>query len=262
MTNSHLTIVISEQAGGTVTSLMSHKTDREYGRNSFGVNYGEFSQYDPTKLPTNTVKFIHEDKTRQEDSPGRIDVLAAGPAAVIARIRWADKRVQVEQTYEFPAHKPYFVIRQRVNPSDLDDQQELVALDAKFQSHRLTKSFPNFVGRVTGDEQPHFGWRMGTWVPEYATLMTPNDFDESLSLIISRSRGLTGIRQGFWPAQRPQPGKCEIAQVELLADPATGCEFEAYVLLHKGHQIVAKRFLADLRTPVQIELIEEPTWKD
>ena len=260
--NSHLSIVLSEQAGGTATSLRSHKTDRDYGRNSFGVNYGEFSRYDPTELPTNTVKYIHESKTRQEDSPGRIDVLTTGPAAVMARVRWSDERVQVDQTYEFLAHKPYFIIRQRVIASDLSGQQELVALDAQFQPHRLTKSYPNFVGGVTNNEQPHFGWRTGTWVPDYATLMAPGQFDESLSLVITQSRGLTGIRQGFWPAERPQPGKCEIARMELLADPATGCEIEAYVLLHQGHQVVAKRFLADLRTPVGVELVENPPWKE
>jgi len=262
VTNSHLSITLSEQAGGTVTRLRSEKTDRDYGRNSFGVNYGTFSRYDPTELPTNTVKYIHESKTRQEDSPGRIEILSKGPAAVVARVRWADERVQVEQTYEFPADKPYFIIGERVKPIDLGGPQELVALDARFQPHRLTKSYPNFVGVVNDNEQPHFGWRTGTWVPDYATLMAPNDFDESLSLVITRSRGLTGIRQGFWPAERPKPGKCEIARMELLADPATGCQLEAYVLVHQGHQIVAKRFLADLRTPVGVELVAKPQWAE
>ncbi|MFH1919657.1 MAG: hypothetical protein ABIP48_07240, partial [Planctomycetota bacterium] len=262
VTNSHLSVVLSEQAGGTVTRLRSEKTDRDYGRNSFGVNYGAFSRYDPTKPPTNTVEYIHESKTRQEDSPGRIEVLSKGPAAVVARVRWADERVQVDQTYEFPAYKPYFIIRQRVKPIDLGGQQELVGLDAQFQPHRLTKSFPNFVGVVSGNEQPHFGWRTGAWVPDYATLMAPNEFDESISLVITRSRGLTGIRQGFWPAERPKPGKCEIARMELLADPATGCQLDAYVLVHQGHQIVAKRLLADLRTPPHVELIETPQWSD
>ncbi|MFH1267042.1 MAG: hypothetical protein ABIK89_15050, partial [Planctomycetota bacterium] len=136
VTNSHLSITLSEQAGGTVTQLRSEKTDRDYGRNSFGVNYGTFSRYDPTELPTNTVKYIHESKIRQEDSPGRIEILSKGPAAVVARVRWADERVQVEQTYEFPADKPYFIIGERVKPIDLGGPQELVALDARFQPHR------------------------------------------------------------------------------------------------------------------------------
>jgi hypothetical protein len=48
--------------------------------------------------------------------------------------------------------------------------------------------------------------------------------------------------------------------MEFLADPAAGCEVEAYVLLHAGHQIVAKRFLADLRMPPKLDLVEDPQW--
>ena len=258
--NSHLSVMLSEAAGGTITRLLSHKTDRDYGRNSFGINYGTFSRHDPTKLPTNTVEYIHESKTRQEDSPGRIEAVSKGPAAVVARVRWADEKVRVEQVYEFPAYQPYFVIRQHVEPIDLGGQQELVALDAQFKPHRLSKSFPNFVGVVNDQEQPHFGWRTGTWVPGYATLMAPNEFDESLSLVITQGRGLLGIRQGFWPAERPKPGKCEIAQIELLADPATGGDVEAYVLVHQRHQIVAKRFLADLRIPPKVDVVADPQW--
>ena len=97
-------------------------------------------------------------------------------------------------------------------------------------------------------------------MPDYATLMAPNEFDESLSLVIPQSRGLTGIRQGFWPAQRPKPGKCEIARIELLGKPASGCELEAYVLVHKGHQVAAKQFLADLRMPPKVDVVADPPW--
>jgi hypothetical protein len=258
--NSHLRVVLSEAAGGTVTRLQSRKTSRDYGRNSFGINYGTFSRHDPTQPRTNTVEYIQESKTRQQDSPARIELITEGPAAVVARVRWADEKVRVEQIYEFPAHQAWFRIRQRVRPIDLAGEPELVALDAPFQPHRLNKSFPNFVGVVNDQEQPHFGWRQGTWVPGYATLMRAHDFDESLSLVIPRQRGLTGIRQGFWPAERPKPGKCEIARIELLGDPAAGCEIEAYVLLHAGHQIVAKRFLADLRMPPKVDVVADPGW--
>ncbi|MFC1597188.1 hypothetical protein ACFL5Q_04515 [Planctomycetota bacterium] len=258
--NSHLSILLSEAAGGTVTRLVSRKTDRDYGHNSLGINYGTFSRRDPIEPRTNTVDYIDESKTRQESSPGRIELLSNGPAVVVARVRWADPRVRVEQRYEFHAYQRYFTIRQQVRPIDLADQQELVALDARFKPHRLTKSYPNFVGVVNDKEQPHFGWRTGDWVPDYATLMTPNDFEESLSLVITRSRGLVGIRQGFWPAERPKSGKCEVSQIELLADPATGCDVEARVLVHGGHQIVAKRFLQDLRNAPRVDVVESPRW--
>jgi hypothetical protein len=256
--NSHLSVVLSEAAGGTVTRLVSRKTDRDYARGSFGVNYGRFSRHDPTQPRTDTVEYIQEKKTRQQDSPARIELAGDGSASVVARVSWADTKVRVEQVYEFPAYQPYFKIRQKVRPIDLAGTQELVALDARFQRHRLAKSFPNFVGVVNDNEQPHFGWRQGTWVPDYATLMRPNDFDESLSLVIAEASGLIGIRQGFWPAERPNPGKCEIAQIEFLAKPWSGCGLEAYVLVHAGHQIAAKRFLADLRLPPKVEVVTDP----
>ena len=252
--NSRISVRLSEAAGGTVTSLRSARTGRDYARNSLGINYGKFSRYDPTDLPTNTVKYIQEEKVHQADSPGRIELISDGPLKVIARVVWSDDRVRVEQTYEFPAFQPYFILRQKVEPIDLQSAQELVAIDAAFKPHGLTKSYPNFVGVVNEMEQPHFGWREGTWVPDYATLMTPNQFEESISLVIAGSRGLTGIRQGFWPEKRPQPGKCQIARMEFLADTATGCETEVYVLIHPGHQIAAKRFLADLRVPPKISV--------
>jgi hypothetical protein len=254
--NARFSLVLSEAAGGTVTSLRSARTGRDYGHKSFGAHYGMFSRHDPAKPSTNTVEFLHEKKTSQKDTPGRIDLLAQGPAAVVARVDWADAKVRVEQVYVFPAAQPYFIVRQSVRPIDLAGEQELVALDARFQPQRLTKSYPNFVGVPSASPQPHFGWRMGSWVPDYATLMSPDHFDESISLVIPRQSGLVGVRQGFWPARRPEAGQCEVAQVEYLADPATGGEADVYVLLHEGHQIVAKRFLGDLRAPPRVETVE------
>ena len=258
--NSHFSIALSEAAGGTMTSLRSLKTERDYGRNSFGVNYGQFSQHDPAVPRTNTVQYIHENKVRQTDSPGKIELLASGPAAVVVRVTWADAKVRVEQTYEFRAYQPFFVIRQKVRPVDLADVQELVALNAQFRPHRLNKTYPNFVGVVNDKEQPHFGWRYGTWVPDYATLMARGTFDESISLIMTRKQGLNEIRQGFWPERRPKSGKCAIAQIELLADRATGCDAEVYVLLHGRHQIVAKQFLADRRNAPAVHVVASPRW--
>ncbi len=258
--NSHWSLTLSEAAGGTATSLQSVRTGRDYGRGSFGINYGTFSRHDPAQPRTNTVEYIRESKTRQKDSPGRIELVAGGPAGAIARVTWADDKVRVQQTYQFPAYNPYLVIRQTVRPIALGDQQELVALDASFQPHGFTKAFPNFVGVVNDREQPHFGWRQGSWVPDYATLMAPHDFDESISLVITRKVGLTGIRQGFWPAERPKPGKCEIARVELLADTAAGCDTDVYVLLHDGHQIMAKRFLAEMNLRPRVDVVHEPRW--
>jgi hypothetical protein len=256
MENSKLSVTLSEAAGGTVTSLRSAATGRDYGRKSFGAEYGTFSRYDPTRPVTNTVEYIREKKVRQGDSAGRIELVSRGPAAVVARVTWSDARLAVEQTYEFPAGQPYFLLRQKVRPTDLTGQQELVAVDAQFQPHRLTKSYPNFVGVPSEAPQPHFGWRQGDWVPPYATLMAPDQFDESISLVIARADGLKSIRQGFWPAERPKPGKCEAARIEILADATAGCDAELYVLVHPGYQIVAQRFREDLDVPPLVRVID------
>ena len=124
-----------------------------------------------------------------------------------------------------------------------------MALNAQLQPHRLTKTYPNFPGDATNAAQPQFGWRMGNWVPDYASFLAPDHFDESISLIVREPRGLSGIRQGFWPSERPKPGKREIAQIELVANPPQSCAAEVYVLLHEGHQVVAKRLRGELDLP-------------
>ncbi|NQU22977.1 MAG: hypothetical protein HQ567_17000 [Candidatus Nealsonbacteria bacterium] len=253
--NTHLSVTLSEAAGGTMTGFRSKKTDRDYGLSSFGINYGTFSRHDPARPQTDTVKYIHESKTRQEDTAGRIELICRGPAVAVARVTWADEKVSVEQTYRFAAYQPTFTIRQQVRPIDLEGEQELVAINAQFKPHRLTKTYPNFVGVPADREQPHFGWRQGTWVPPYATLMTPNHFDESVSLVIADARGLIGIRQGFWPRQRPASGKCEVAQIEMLAERSSPCDAEIHVLLHPGHQIAAEQFHAELRLRPRVELL-------
>jgi hypothetical protein len=254
--NSRMTVVLSEAAGGTVTTFRSAKTGREYGRKSFGVSYGSFSKHDPANPVTNTVEYIHEQRVRQEDTPGRIQELWKGPAAVVARLKWSDAKVALEQEYEFRAGQPYFIVRTKIRPVDLAGQQELVAFNAQLQPHKLAKTFPNFPGDPSDAAQPHFGWRIGSWVPDYASFLAPPQFDESVSLIVTRKTGLKGIRQGFWPRERPKPGKREIAQIELLADTIRGCDAEVYVLLHEGHQIVAKRFQADLALPPEVFVVE------
>ena len=207
-----------EAAGGTMTTFRSARTGRDYGRKSFGANYGTFSKHDPVNPVTNTVEYIHEKKTRQEDTPGRIEILSKGPAAVVARAAWSNPKVAVEQEYEFRAGQPYFILRTKIRPVDLARQQELVAINAQLQPHKLAKTFPNFPGEATNAEQPHFGWRTGSWVPDCAGLLAPPQFDESISLIVTDKTRLKGVRQGFWPHERPKPGKREIGQIELLGE--------------------------------------------
>jgi hypothetical protein len=87
--------------------------------------------------------------------------------------------------------------------------------------------------------------------------MAPDHFDESISLILTRPAGLKSIRQGFWPKDRPKPGKCEAARIELLADTTAGCDAEIIVLLHPGYQIFAKQFSEDLHAPPLVRMVKE-----
>jgi len=256
--NAKLSAVFSEAAGGTITSLKSTKTGRDYGRKSLGINYGTFSKHDPAKPSTNTVEYIHEKKVRQEDTPGKVELTQSGPELAIVSVSWRDAKVAVQQRYCFQAGQPFLRIEQAARPVDLAGEQELVALNAQFQAHKLTKTYPNFVGAPDDKPQPHFGWRLGPWVPDYASLMAPDHFDESISLVIPRQTGLVGVRQGFWPAERPKAGKCELAQIELLGDRSKGCDATVYVLLHEGHQIVAKQFLADQALAPEVIVVPSP----
>ena len=69
--SARMSVVLSESAGGTVTTLRSARTGRDYGRKSFGADYGTFSEHDPANPLTNTAEYIHEKKVRQEDRAGR-----------------------------------------------------------------------------------------------------------------------------------------------------------------------------------------------
>ncbi|MBM4047411.1 MAG: hypothetical protein FJ279_20080, partial [Planctomycetes bacterium] len=258
--NSHLEVTLDEAKGGTVTRLKSLATGLDYAAESLGVSYGSFSHYDPTHPATNTVNFIHESKARQASTPGRITLLADGPVQAQVRVEWQDALVSVVQTYWFSAFQDYFRLRNEVKPKKLGDAEELVALDARFAVNKLTKSYPNFVGIRETKEQPHFGWRMGPWVPDYLTLMTPPRFEESLSLIVTRKQGVDSVRQGFWPRERPKAGPCEFAQIELISSTRSDVDLEVYVKLHEGHQIVAKRSLESLRQPPLVCPESNPKW--
>lgn len=250
-------VTLSEAAGGTVTGLVSHKTGRDYARKSFGVNYGTFSRHDPGQPQTDTVQYIQERKTRQEDSPGRIKVEGEDETFVIATVTWSDGKVEVRQRYQFSAAMPEFSIWQSVEPKGLAPGEELVAMNGALAVQHLTKTYPNFVGIRSDREQPHFGWRMGSWVPPLVTFTAPPGFEESVSFLIEAGpeSGLTGVRQGFWPAERPKPGKCEIAQLELLAARGKTAEFTVTVLVHPGNQAAA-RARAEARKAVEVTVVE------
>ena len=169
------------------------------------MDFGRFSEHDPKKPRVATTEFIHEKKTRQRDDAARVEVLEAGPVRARVKVSWKNDRATATQVYTFYARQPWFQVETTVEPK-ADLGQELVALDARFQANDLAKCFPNFIGMPPKGSKPHFGWRQGAWIPDVVTLMTPPQFDESLSILVLDQEGLTHVRQGFWPENRPKAG--------------------------------------------------------
>jgi hypothetical protein len=259
--NSFYRVTLDGRAGGCVTELVSKRTGKDYGLQSFGVNYGRFSQYDPRRLPTNTVSYINEDKTSLAKRPCTWKRMDVGSVRVIVEIEVGDGNIVCCTTYEFRAHTPHFRIARRLTFVGKERPEEIVVVDARFRRHALAKSYPCFVGVPNDKTQPHFGWRYGNWVPEVLTLMTPPTFDESLSILVRRKDGLDQVRQGFWPAERPKPGPCEQARIELVARHATFCNVELIVYVHREHQIAAARLSERLRDPPLVVLTLNPLWR-
>ncbi|HID08166.1 MAG TPA: hypothetical protein EYP10_13590, partial [Armatimonadetes bacterium] len=245
-------VTLDESHGATVTQLISKVTGRDYGAGAFGVAYGTFSRYDPIKPAIDTTKFVVDDMVRQADGTGKLELVTIGPMRTVVRARYEDDAVRAIQTYTFYANSNAFRIDVHVEPKRLVGAQELVALDARFQPHLLYKSFPNFVGiRTDATDKVHYGWRMGAWVPPYFTLMNPPAFDESISLILRQASGVDAVRQGFWGEQRGKPGARKYAWIEIISTRKSTSKLTCWVLLHRGHQVIADKFSKSLeRSPL------------
>ncbi len=261
--NSFFTITLDEAKGGTVTEFRSAATGRDYAAESLGVTYGTFGKYDPTTPFSNTVKFISESRTRQSSSPAKITLLSSGPVLAVAAVEWRDRNLSVTQTYELGAYQRHFLLRQVVKPIPALKVQEIVALDARLVPHALSKIYPNFVGLPPSkEESPHYGWRYGNWIPDYLTFMETTGFEESISLVPLRWEGLDQVRQGFWPAQRPKPGPRALAEVEFISHKTAPISLDVCVVLHSGHQIVAKQFKEDMNNPLLVLPAFSPRWRE
>ena len=263
VSNSVYRLTLSEAAGGTAISFTSIRTGDDYGDRSFGANYGRFSQHDPKHPVANSIDFIHERKVNQFDSPGRLRVIDSGPCRVVVEAAWHDANLRASQRYEFYAYQPFLRVHSRAVPAStatMRTAQELVALDARFRVNQLAKTFPNFVGERTDKDQPVFGWRYGYWIPPYVTLMTPDDYQESVSLIPLGVTGVDMIRQGLWPRKRPTPGPCARAQAELVSRAIRPVEVQTVVLLHPGYQVVAKQLRNELLLPPAARAPKQFQW--
>ncbi len=251
--NSFLEVQLDEASGGTVTRLVARETGRDYGAQSCGVAYGSWGHFSALKPRTDTASYIGaETKTRQRDSAGKLELLESGPVRTIIRATWRDAHLHAEQLYTFYAFQKYFELDTSVRPDkEPADVDEIVLLDLRLKRNELTKIYPGFSGSVQNfkQEKSHFGWRQSRHIPRVATCFTPPKNEESLSLIIGETPGCTGWRQGFWPAQRPEPGPIEFADLEVTTNRWRPAEAHVWVYLHQGNQAAAQRFADELETP-------------
>jgi len=241
VSNARFRLILDRARGGTVTSLVSKRTGREYAAESFGAACGTFGQYDPRQPATTTVRFVRDALARQADQRARVEIVKSGGVIATLEVTGRAGPRTTRQAYTFvPWHAGFQIQAYGFKPQEGKPAEDLVTVDARFRAEHFTKTYPNFVGIVSDKEQPHFGWRRGAWVPECLTFMHPPDFTESISLLRVHAEGVARVRHGFWPERRPGAGKCTYARAEYVAAAGrTGVTLE--VLLHRGHHHHAKR---------------------
>jgi hypothetical protein len=248
ISNARFSLRLSEAKGGTAVSLRSSQTGAEYGAESFGAAYGSWGSTDPLHPAHTADSYISEEKVRQADSKGKISLVLAGPARVVAEVEWSDGKLTARQRYEVWAGAPWITIESRARPRSSFRDQEIVVLDGRFLRAGLTKIYPGFSGQRSAfaEEKPHFGWREAPGIPPLASLLTPPEFKESLSLLVEPLDDCPSPdtwRQGFWPEKRPSPGACAYAWVEAISRARRESGLRTYLLFHPGNQAHAEKML-------------------
>lgn len=248
VSNSKLELGWTPEQGGTLSTFRSRTTGRDYAAGTFGTGFGTWGKYDPQAPATNTVKFVGQEKKqwqREATEPAQLRVLLNGPVVAVVEVSCSYEGARATQTYWIEAYRSDFLVTSRLQtPTAV---QEKVALDVRVQRHDFIKIFPNFTGvpAAFAADHPTGGWREAPYVPPYACIMTPERFEETLSVLPLEGAGVTPagqfkFRQGFWPEHRPQLGPVRYAQIELI--PQVGDVASARILLHSGHQAAARRF--------------------
>ena len=268
VSNSKFTLGWNGKQGGTVTEFTSHATGRQYAAGSFGAGFGTWGKFDPLHPRTNTVDFVGQEKKlwqRDSKAPAKVELGLRGPviASVDVEITMEDGP-KCSQRYVIEAYQSDFTVGSEVTAPR---SEELVALDVRLARNELTKIFPNFTGVAAAfsEDKPTAGWREAPHIPPYATMMTPSEFKESISVIPWEARQMPGVskfRQGFWPEHRPEAGPINIAQIEFVATDATHAEAGVRIVLHSGHQKMARLFrLRRVEQPPTIILPERFKWR-
>ena len=278
-----------EDAGGTLTKLLSKATGRNYAAQSCGAGIGIFGRFDPAHPAVTTDKFIVDDFVWQRDGKATVKVTERNPVWVTVEAKAKGDGFEATQRYRIFANIPLVELTAFAEPrpsSRAPRPDELVALEARFNARWWTKSFPNFVGlgdkppEVYGQHIVHFGWRMGDWVPSVICLFNPNDLTETLSLLVAEVEDLKArqeprppaisrpahlptsrphefwIRQGFWGEQRGKPtNERRYATIELIAKPPKAVRVRLWLLLHKGHHMTARQKRHSFLFPPAISIL-------
>ena len=249
--NQALELVLAEQAGGTATSLRSLRTNAQYGAGSFGAAYGTWGTYDPLSPRVDTTMLLagteHHDQT---SAPAKLSLVENGPVRAVARCEWRDRSIEASQIYSVNSMSPVVRVETLARfHRKRKANEELIVLDGKLKRAGLTKIFPNYVGinATFGEDKLQHGWRSVSHVPDVFTAMTPNDFPESVSFVLLERDGIDTVRQGFWPAVRGEVGPCEHAWIELMARQQPRASALVDILLHEGHDPVAREHLDTYR---------------
>ncbi len=247
ISNSKLSISWDKTRGGTVTSLVSRATGRDYGAGSFGGGLGTWGKYDPESPSANTLDFVgQEKKLWQRDLEGEatIRVTTDGPVVKVVKVEAETDGVKFEQSFTIGAYQSNLCVMSQISAEE--PAGELVPLDIRLARNQLTKIFPNFTGVPAAfqEDSPSAGWREAPYIPPYATMMTPNGFEESVSVIPwgESDASVTKFRQGFWPENRPEAGPVKYAEIELAATDTDLATAHADIVLHRGHQVVGRQY--------------------
>lgn len=245
--NSYFSLTFDENKGGALVSFISKITNRDYGGGISSASYGEFGRYDPLNPAITTDRFIKDNIRRLTEGKGKIQVLASTPLRISLLISNEDDSIKSRQFVDVYAFRDSFRIRSEVEPKK--SYPEIIPFALRLTAHSLSKIYPNFIGIQTDEPSPHFGWRQGPYVPPYITIMEPDRFPESISLLVLDKKNLTDIRYGFFPPQRGKPGPRTYAWVEFISKESKPSYVDLLIKLHPGYQIVAEESYNDIKTP-------------
>jgi len=253
--NSFLEMAIAEADGGTVSSLVSKRTGRDYGQHSFDTTVGRFTAPDRPLPTADTVQTIREEKQRLSSTRGHVAIGEQGPLRLLIHAGSTMDRRAVGAVYEVTAYADAFRVFRGMPAGRREGQpEEFVVLDTAFRPNGLRKTYPSFAGIDAQAPQPHYGWRYSDWVPELITLFDPDARDEAISLFVDEARGIDRVRQGFWPPARPAPGPRALASVEFVCRQGASPGVWLTVRIHPGYHLQAKQWQA-ARRAVELSIL-------